>query len=115
LDDFRGFLPEPAAQARLRTQQDLLEIESYEKVEPQAPVNGRRRKRARYDSGSLSKKLTVTPHQILETHDPSHSPTAMYLAQSAYQDGIHATHFPQDDFTPFIPGNVFMDTLLESL
>jgi hypothetical protein len=49
LDDFRRFLPEPAAQARLRTQQDLLEIESYEKVEPQAPVNGRRRKRARYD------------------------------------------------------------------
>jgi hypothetical protein len=67
------------------------------------------------NSGSLSKKLTVTPHQILERHDPSHSPTAMYLAQSAYQDGIHATHFPQDDFTPYIPGNAFIDTPLESL
>lgn len=67
------------------------------------------------NSGSLSKELTVTPHQVLETHDPSHSPTAMYLAQSAYQDEIHATHFPQDGFTPFMPGNAFIDTPLESL
>ena len=55
LEDFKMFLPEPAAQARLRTQQNLLEserykkVESYEKVEPQAPVDDRRRKRARYD------------------------------------------------------------------
>jgi hypothetical protein len=67
------------------------------------------------NSGSLSKNLTITPYQILETHDPSHSPAAMHLAQSVYQDGIHATHFPQNDFTPYIPGNAFIDTPLESL
>jgi histone deacetylase complex regulatory component SIN3 len=54
LEDFKMFLPEPAAQAHLRTQQDLLEIERYKKVrykkvEPQAPVDDGRRKRARYD------------------------------------------------------------------
>lgn len=43
------FVPGSAAQAR-RTQQAFLEIERDEKVEPQAPTNDRRRKRARYDS-----------------------------------------------------------------
>ena len=44
------FLPESAVQARLRTQHSPLKIERYEKVEPQVPVDDRRRKRARYDS-----------------------------------------------------------------
>lgn len=50
LEDFEGFLPESSLQARLRTQRSLFEIERYEKVEPQAPVDGKRRKRAKYDS-----------------------------------------------------------------
>ncbi|PMD18496.1 hypothetical protein NA56DRAFT_244830 [Hyaloscypha hepaticicola] len=57
------FLPEDVVQARLRTQQDPLEIERYEKVEPQAPVDDRRRKRARYDSTDNEDEDEVLTHR----------------------------------------------------
>jgi hypothetical protein len=43
------FLPESAAQARWRTQQDL-RVREIQNVEPQVPLDDRRRKRVRYDS-----------------------------------------------------------------
>lgn len=63
LKDLAIFLPESVAQARLRTQQDLTEIERYEKIVPQAPVDDRRRKRAGYDSTDDEDEDEVLTHR----------------------------------------------------
>lgn len=66
LEDLKMFLPESDAQARLRTQQDHLEIERHQKVEPQAPVDSRRRKRrkrTKYDSTDDEDEDEVLTHR----------------------------------------------------